>query len=171
MKLLACLPLLLAACASVPPAQPLNLQLAPATLGRELALQQRMTVTVQGRSRQLDVAIEADPDAVRLAVLDLGQTVARMEWDGRTLRQSLAPGWPAAIDGARVLSDLQLVHWPLAAIRAALPVGWSVEASDAERVLRFRGTTVVHVRYPLAGTAELEHPVAGYRVRLEGAQP
>lgn len=171
MRLHVLLPVLLAAvaaCASLPPPAAFTLQLPPATLGRELALQQRMTVSVQGRSHQLDVAIEADRDAVRLAVFDLGQTVARLEWDGRALQQSRAPGWPDAIDGARVLSDLQLVHWPLEAIRPALPAGWSLDADASGRVLRHQGQAVVRIRYPAPGAAELDHLAGGYSVRLEG---
>lgn len=164
---------LLAACASVDPAPPpeLTLRLSPASLGRELALQQRMTVQAMGRSQQLDVAIEVDAQAVRMAVLDFGQTVARLDWDGRTLEQTRAPGWPAHITGERVLSDLQLVHWPLAAIAPALPSGWSVRQEDAQRVLRYGDKTMLRVRYPASGTAEIDNLAGGYSVRLEAWRP
>lgn len=166
--LLACT-MLLAACTSVAPAPPPEpaLRLSPASLGRELALQQRMTVQVMGRSQQLDVALEVDAQAVRMAVMDLGHTVARLEWDGRTLQQSRAPGWPASVTGERVLSDLQLVHWPLAAIAPALPAGWSVRLEGGERVLRYRDAAMVRVRYPGSGTAEIDNLAAGYSIRLE----
>src|SRR5205085_5595593 len=66
------LALLLAACASQQPAaqQELSLRLSPASLGRELALQQHMTVSAHGHAQQMDVAIEVDADAVRMAVMD-----------------------------------------------------------------------------------------------------
>lgn len=162
--------LLLAGCAAKPQGAPdeLTLRLPPASLGRELALQQRMTVVAMGRSQQMDVAIEVDAEAVRLAVLVLGQTVARLEWDGRELTESRASGWPAAVTGARVLSDLQLVHWPVEAIRAALPAGWSLQADGAGRVLLFRDAPVIRVRYPAPASAELDNVAAGYRLLLEG---
>lgn len=156
----------LAGCATPAPQRELALRLSPASLGRELALQQRMTVTAQGRSQQLDVAIEADAQGVRLAMMDFGQTVARLEWDGHALTESRVPGWPAAVTGARVLSDLQLVHWPLEEIRRALPAGWSVALEADTRVVRFGDTVVVRVRYPQPGTAELDHLGAGYRLLL-----
>lgn len=160
---------LLAGCAAVPaaPERELLLRLSPASLGRELALQQRMTVVAHGRSVQLDVALEVDAGAVRLALLDLGQTVARLEWDGRALRETRANGWPPAVTGARVLSDVQLVHWPLEAIRAALPAGWSVASEDGARVLRWQAETMLLVRYPAPGVAEIDNLAAGYRLRLD----
>jgi hypothetical protein len=162
------LALLLAACAGPQPAaqQELSLRLSPASLGRELALQQHMTVSAHGRAQQMDVAIEVDADAVRMAVMDFGQTVARLEWDGRTLNESRARGWPDSVTGARVLSDLQLVHWPLEAIRGALPTGWSVEMEGGARIV-YRDAPMVRVRYPAAGMAELDNLVAGYQLRLE----
>lgn len=158
---------LLAGCASRPVSTELELRLSPVSLGRELALQQRMTVTAAGRSQQLDVALEADASTVRLVVLAFGQTLARMEWDGRTLNELRAPGWPASVTGGRVLSDLQLVHWPPEAIRTALPAGWELQSAPGSRTLRAGGATMVQVRYPSLGAAEIEHVAARYRVRLE----
>lgn len=165
-----------AGCVHVPPSPQallaraeLPLRLSPASLGRELALQERMTVTAWGRTQQLDVALEADAGAVRLAVLAFGQTVARLDWDGRELTEQRARGWPAAVTGAAVLRDLQLVHWPLQAIQPALPAGWSVDSEGTDRVLRLAGRTMIRVRYPAAGTAELHNLAAGYFLRLEAA--
>jgi hypothetical protein len=93
--------------------------------------------------------------------------VARLEWDGSTLTESRVKGWPDSVTGARVLSDLQLVHWPLAAIRAALPEGWSVDMEGASRILRLHDAIVVRVDYPAPGTAELDNLAAGYRLRLD----
>lgn len=170
--LLSLLVLLLAACASTPPAgqEQLTLRLSPASLGHELALQQRMTVSAYGQSQQMDVAIEVDAQAVRMAVLTFGQTVARLDWDGRELSESRVKGWPEAVTGARVLSDLQLVHWPLEAIRPALPAGWRVENEGGERVLRHGDAPVIRVRYPAPGSAELDNLAGGYHLKLEAAR-
>jgi hypothetical protein len=164
----AVLVLSLAACAtpSASTSAPL-LRLQPSALGQTLALQQRLTVQAQGRIQQLDVALEADAQAVHLAVLDLGQVVARLEWDGHALRESRAAGWPDAVRGERILSDLQLVYWPAEAIRPALPAGWSLAVQDGMRSLRSGERTVLQVRYPAAGAAELENLVERYRIRIE----
>lgn len=146
--------------------EPYALRLSPASLGRELALQQRMTLTVHGFTQQMDVALEADAQAVRLAVMAFGQTVARLDWDGRELKESRARGWPPAVTGARVLGDLQLVHWPAAAIRAALPAGFSLD-EDGGRMLRVGDTVLARVRYPAPGSAELDNLAGHYRLRLD----
>ena len=150
--------------------EPWALRLSPASLGRELALQQRMTLTVFGHAQQMDLALEVDAQAVRLAVLAFGQTVARLDWDGRELKESRAPGFPAMVSGARVLGDVQLVHWPAPAIRAGLPPGFSLQAQDSERVLLAGSTVLARVRYPAPGVAELENFPGHYRLRLESVE-
>lgn len=162
--------LLLAACAAGPRATPAmpQLWLSPASLGGPLALQQRLTVSAAGRSKQqLDVALEIERDAVRMAVLDLGQALARLEWDGRQLRETRAAGWPAAVRGERILNEMQLVLWPPDAIQAALPLGWTLAVQPDGRTLRFDGAAVVQVRYPSRDVAELENVAEGYRIRIE----
>lgn len=165
--LLACV--LPAACAHRPPlpGAELPLRLDPASLGRELALQQRMTVTARGHSQQFDVALEADAAAVRVAILAFGHVLARLSWDGRELREERVRGWPPVITGALVLRDLQLVHWPTAAIRAALPAGWVIEEDARGRELRLAGRTMIRVHHPAPETAELENLAAGYRIQLQ----
>jgi hypothetical protein len=164
----ALLALALAACAIGPaPAVVPLLRLSPAALGQTLALHQRLTVQAQGRSQQLEVALEADADGVRLAVLELGQTVARLEWDGRELQERRAAGWPDAVRGERILSDLQLVYWPAEAIRVALPAGWTLTMQEGARTLQFGELAVVQVRYPAAGAVELENLVERYRIRID----
>lgn len=160
--------LTVAACATrmAPAAGPL-LRLSPAALEQTLALQQRLTVDARGQRQQLEIAFEADAQGVRLAVLDLGRAVARLEWDGRELRETRAAGWPDAVRGDRILSDLQLVYWPAEAIRSALPPGWTLSAQPGMRSLDAGGRTVVQVRYPAADVVELENLSERYRIRIE----
>jgi hypothetical protein len=147
--------------------QPPRLALAPATLGKALALHQRLTVSTRGQVQQFEVAVEADAEAVRMVVLDLGQPVARFEWDGQSLRQQRAPGWPEAVRGERILDDLQLVQWPLEPLRRALPLGWSLAAGGQGRELRFHAAPVIRVRYPAPDVAEIDNLAEDYRVRIE----
>ena len=155
-------------CATVPPA-PVSpqLRLSPASLGTTLALQQQLTVTVAEQTHRVEVLLEADPQAVRVAVLSLGQTAARLEWDGVNLTQSRARWWPEAISAERILDDMQLMLWPAAAVSAGLPPGWSLASSPHLRVLSRDGQAVVHVRYEAPNISELVHLRQGYRVRVE----
>jgi hypothetical protein len=164
--------LLVSACALQPkalPAMPVLL-LRPQALDRPLALQQRLTVTAAGRTLQVEMALEADHDGVRMVLLDLGQAVARLEWDGRELTERRGQGLPAHVRTERILGDVQLVHWPAEAIQSALPLGWTLTASTTERTLRHEGRPVLRVRYPAHQVAELENLAEGYTVRVESRQ-
>lgn len=166
--------LVLTACATPPatPSTPL-LRLSPAALGRELTLVQQLTIQAAGQSRSLEVALEADADGVRLAFIQLGHTVARLTWDGRTLEQSLSPGWPKVVSAERVLSDLQLVWWPAAAVRAALPPDWQLIDTPFARELQFNGRRVTSMTAAPAGPVTLVQHLDGYTVVIDspGAVP
>ena len=146
----------LAGCVSAPPAASPRatpqLRLAPALLGRSLNLQQHLTLQAPGHDQQLDVLLEADATHVQMGVVALGQVAARLSWDGVTLDESKAPWWPQAVSGARILSDLQLTLWPVAAIQAALPAGWRLVEDGDVRTLT-QGGEVVAVVTRLCGPA------------------
>lgn len=151
---------------TTPDATPL-LRLLPAALGRTLAVQQQLTVTAKDQTRRIDVMLEVDDAAVRMALLSLGQTAARLVWDGKRLDETRSPWLPAAVSGERILSDLQLALWPADAVRDALPVGWFLDADDAQRVLRFHRTTVATVAYPTPTRIELVQQRDGYQLVIE----
>ncbi len=161
------------ACVHTPPTRPEPaplLRLSPASLGRMLALQQSLDVSLPARPdapQHLDLILEADASSVRMALLSLGQTVARLSWDGNELSETRAPWLPEALRADRTLSDLQLVLWPAEAIRAALPEGWSLDSNARERVLRQRGEAVVTISYPSPLQAELAQLREGYRIHIE----
>jgi hypothetical protein len=159
----------LIACATEPVATPAtpHLRLTPASLGATLALQQQLTATVRGQTHRLDLLLEADPQSVRLAVLSLSQTAARLEWDGTTLSESRASWWPPAVTGERILDDLQLILWPAEAVRSALPEGWSLAAATGLRTVSYQGQVVVRIEYDSAFSAELIHLRDNYRLRVE----
>jgi hypothetical protein len=159
----------LAACAVAPPAASASprLRLSPASLGATLALQQQLTVKVGAQTHRLEVLLEADAQTVRVAVLSLGQTAARLEWDGTRIVQSRAAWWPDAVSAERILDDLQLMLWPAPAVSAALPAGWTLASSAGLRVLSKEGVPVVRVRYEGPHLAELTHLLAGYSVHVQ----
>jgi len=143
-----------------------TLRLSPASLERRLDLQQHITVQAAGREQQMDVLLEADPARVKLAVVALGQVAARIDWDGRTLTEWRSTWWPASVPGARILNDMQLSLWPLAAVQAALPAGWHASEDGAARTLFQDGEAVMVVRHPSADVIELEQRRAHYRLTV-----
>jgi len=149
------------------------LRLAPATLGKELSVAQHLDIEFAGQVRGVDALLEVDATQTRLAVLQLGQTVARLSWDGQTLDESLAPGWPRYISGEQVLTDLQYVWWPRAQIQAALPDGWTLRDEPPRRTLLHDGQLVLDMQSTGDGVIDMRHLDTGYRVRIrtQGDQP
>jgi len=177
-----------AGCALLRPATPPLLRLAPAALGHELAVAQRITVSQPTpdaaepeRAVSADAVLEVDATSVRMAVLGLGQALLRIEWDGSQLTQTRAPGWPDAVDGAQILNDVQLALWPAQAIRSALPAGWTLHDhaatpdAPAQRWLDHAGQAVLRIDYPSTQRTVMNHlaanPRAAWRVEIESATP
>ncbi len=135
----------------------LALRLSPASLGRDLALQQQLTFHFGIHQRTFDGLLEVDATDVRLDIQSLGQSALRLDWDGRTLQQRRADWLPKSVRGDEVLSDLQLANWPAATIRAALPVGWSLVEEGGSRKLLHGDAAVETVRYAAPDRIEIEH--------------
>jgi hypothetical protein len=161
----------LGACASAPPRaalrEPPQLRLAPALLGHPLNLQQHLTLQAPGREQQLDVLLEADAQHVQLGVVAMGQVAARLDWDGTTLTQERAPWLPQAVSGARILSDLQLTLWPVAAIQAALPAGWVLAESGNVRTLSQEGEVVTVITHIAPAVVELDQRREHFKLKIE----
>jgi len=154
---------------SAPGAAPL-LRLPPASLGRTLTLQQQITVqypSPQGeQTRDMLALLEADATHTRLAAVAGGQVLARLDWDGQDLRVTRAPWAPPELLPERILSDLQLSLWPVAAIQTALPAGWRIAASAGLRQLRFGDEVVAEIRYPDARTTVFAQHRDHYRLTI-----
>ena len=161
----------LGACASAPPrAAPREtpqLRLAPALLGHPLNLQQHLTLQAPGHDQQLDVLLEADAQHVQLGVVAMGQVAARLAWDGTTLAEERASWWPQAVSGSRILSDLQLTLWPVAAIQAALPAGWTLAESGNVRTLSQDGEVVTVITRTAPAVVELDQRREHFKLKIE----
>ena len=145
------------------------LRLSPAALPTPMALQQRLTFSHGQRTQTVAALVESDASATRVVVHAQGQVALRLDWDGKDLQQQRASWLPAALDGERVLNDLQLAYWPLAAIRAALPDSWSASEHEGERSLDKGGVRIVSIRHVSPNLVELQQHSLGYSLRIESA--
>jgi hypothetical protein len=148
--------------------------LPPAAFGGEAQAQQRLMLSREsgGDTLTLEAAVEVDTAELRVAGVLLGQRILLLVWDGRRLQQTRAPVVPEDLNGRAILRDLQLVYWPAAAIRAALPRGWRLQEEAAMRQL-YRGATVVFESrrsdaVPL-GSASLWNHLGQYRIDIESS--
>jgi hypothetical protein len=166
--------LALAACATTPASQAparLGLKLAPASLGANISLQQHLTVERNGRIDQLDAAVEVDQQQFNMVGLAFGQRVLSLHYDGQTVQSWRHPMLPSQVRAEDVLEDTQLTLWPLAAIRQALPAGWTIEQQGLQRTLLLQGEPVMVINYstptPWDGKAELNNLRYHYRLTIE----
>lgn len=170
--------LTLAACSSLPPepAQPqarLGLRLSPASLGETLSLQQHLKVEREGRTDDLDTALEIDDKELNLVGLAVGQRVMTLHYDGKELTTWRHFMLPAQVRGEDVLEDIQLTLWPVAAIRAALPAGWTLQQKDGNRTLLLHNEPIMQIDYPdhktWGGTVILTNLRYHYRLTIQSA--
>jgi hypothetical protein len=168
---------ILAGCATTPaqPAQPvrLGLKLAPTALGESIAVQQHLKVERNGRTDELDVALEIDAEHLELVGLAFGQRVLSVHYDGDILTSWRHVMLPAQVRAEDVLEDLQLTLWPLEAIRAALPAGWHMEQQGLRRTLMMGNTVIMTINYstttPWSGITTLENIRYKYRLTIQSA--
>lgn len=140
--------LALAGCATRPaPVARLGLKLAPASLGESISVQQHLEVERGGSVNDLDVVLQVDPAAIDLVGVAFGQRVLTLSYDGKDLVSSRHPMLPAQVRAEDVLEDMQLTLWPVEAVRAALPAGWTVSEQGLQRTLAHEGQPVLVIDY------------------------
>jgi len=165
--------MLLSACATTapPPAARLGLKLAPSALGESISVQQHLRVERNGRSDELDVALEVEPQKLEMVGLALGQRVLSLSYDGTDLKSWRHVMLPSQVKAEDVLEDMQLTLWPVAAVRAALPAGWEVEEQGLRRTLSLNGETVMVINYSgmprWSGKLVLDNLRYQYRLTIE----
>lgn len=165
----------LTACSTPPqPAARLGLKLPPAALGAEIAVQQHLRVERNGRTDDLDVALEADARHIELVGLALGQRVLTLSYDGKEMATWRHVMLPSQVRAEDVLEDVQLTLWPVEAIRAALPAGWRVEEGSRRRTLYLDDAPVMVIDYSgdvrWRGTVVLENLRYRYRLTIQFAE-
>lgn len=167
--------LLLGACASTPPppAARLGLKLAPAALGTSISVQQHLKVERNGRTDDLDVALQVEPEAVDVVGLAFGQRVLTLHYDGKELTSWRHVMLPSQVRAEDVLEDLQLTLWPREAVAAALPANWRVAEQGRNRTLYMDNEPIMQIAYSgeprWSGTVVLENLRYHYKLTIQFA--
>lgn len=165
---------LLAGCSTAPaPIARLGLKLAPAALNETFSVQQHLTVERNGRTDELEAALEVDPAQVQLVGLALGQRVLTVSYDGKELKTWRHVMLPRQVRAEDVLEDVQLTLWPAEAIAASLPAGWTIHEQGLERTLSLDGKVVASITYSgmprWSGTVVFDNRRYGYRLTVQTA--
>jgi len=167
--------LVLAGCASAPrqPEARLGLKLAPAALGTSISVQQHLKVEREGRTDDLDVALQVEPDAIDVVGLAFGQRVLTLHYDGKELSSWRHLMLPSQVRAEDVLEDIQLTLWPADAVAAALPSGWQVSEQGKVRTLTLAGEPVMRIVYSgvprWSGTVVLDNLRYHYKLTIQFA--
>ena len=178
--LVAALALALVSCASRPMAIPAATGswplLAPATLGAPRTATQRLRAMHGNREISIECAVDVDDARILLiGLLPAGPRLFTVTYDGRQVDAQASRSLPAVLSPQRMLNDLQLVYWPLAALEQALsPTAWRVTEPDprTRRLLR-DGALVAEVHYAGAdrwrGRAWLASFADDYSIAIDSA--
>ncbi len=166
---------ILAGCATTPPPQArLGLKLPPAALGASISVQQHLKVERAGRTDDLDVALQVEPEAIDVVGLAFGQRVLTMHYDGKELTSWRHVMLPSQVRPEDVLEDMQLTLWPAEAIASALPEGWRVAEQGARRTLYLANEPIMEISYSgtprWSGTVVLENLRYHYKLTIQFAQ-
>jgi hypothetical protein len=150
--------------------------LAPATLGESRTVQQVLHVAFGDRDATLNAVLSLTPEKLQVVGLNaVGLRLFTVEYAGGELKSERAPGLPAEVDPARVLSDLQLAFWPLSALQAATrdTAYEIIEPYARARRLKRNGRLIAEVHYaddrPWSGRVWLSNFEHGYSLAVDPA--
>lgn len=135
---------------------------------------QILTLSRAGGASTLQCVVEIGPEKMTLVCATaLGQRVLSLVHDAQGLRAE--PGVAGGPDPAQVLTDLQLVAWPLPALQAAVAgTDWRVEAPRPGVRQLWRGGRIhaeIHYagRSPWEGRSWLVNLEHGYTLDIESS--
>ena len=170
--------LLLPACALLPqlPPPPAPL-LSPAALDATRTSTQVLNFAYREREFTLQCVVQVSPQSMNLVALGpLGQRAFTLGYDGQKLSADISPQVPKNLSPQRVLADLQLALWPLAAWQAqtAADSEWQISEPRAGlRRLRHNGRLIEEVHYadadPWNGRFWLVNVALGYTLDIQSA--
>jgi hypothetical protein len=136
-------------------------------------VQQHLKVERDGRTDDLDVALQVEPEAVDVVGLAFGQRVLTLHYDGKDLTSWRHVMLPSQVRAEDVLEDMQLTLWPVDAVAAALPAGWRVEQQGRQRTLYLSDEPIMRIAYSgdprWSGTVVLENLRYHYKLTIQFA--
>ena len=171
--------LLLASCATPPPAQgPVEVAPGvsvflppPASLGRSIEAVQLVTARHGKDSFTFEAHLSVTPERVLLAGTDgFGQRVMEVRWTGQTLTVSKAAWIPETLRPENILADVTLIYWPDAVVRSQLS-GAEIGFGGGRRIGR-GGTTLIAIGFagdPWNGTAHLANLAWDYEIDVQSS--
>jgi hypothetical protein len=144
-----------------PPVPPL---LEPGSGGLNVQLNQRMTLSMDGRKHHMVMVVSFSPTQTRMTgftltgqrLLDIVQEGGRItSWQSELVDRDIPARW--------LLSQMQLAYWPEKALQQAYREPWSLRQEARERALYLEDELVVMVSY----AADFSGPEAGSQLTIK----
>lgn len=149
-----------------------NRLLPPDALGASIRVVQQWHILSGSKSWLLLNVLDVAPHGLTLVGLSgFGHRVITLQYNGVEWREEHHPRIPEELDGRRILRTLQLIYWPREAVLHALPRGWHIEETGAERIVMNADEAIVRIRCEgenrWQGHCEYEDRRSGYRLTID----
>jgi hypothetical protein len=117
-------------------------------LGPSRRIVQQINAVWADRQESLLAVLELDAKHIAMAGLSNdGLSLFNLTYDGNTLVSDKSPLLPESVAPEFIITDLQLVYWPIAELQKKLPAGWRLEEGDKKRFLYISDKKQVEVDY------------------------
>ncbi|MFI3156364.1 MAG: DUF3261 domain-containing protein [Methylococcaceae bacterium] len=117
-------------------------------LGPARRIVQQINAVWADREESLLAVLELDDRHIAMAGLSNdGLSLFNLTYDGNTVTADKTPLLPESVNPEFIITDLQLVYWPLATLKKKLPAEWRLEEADKKRILTVRNKKQVEVTY------------------------
>ena len=152
--------------------QPVLMPMAP-PIGPSRRIVQQITAQWPNRNEILLCVLELDKQRIAMAGLtNDGVSLFNLTYDGKTIVSDKSPLLPDSLAPEFMITDLQLVYWPVAILQNSLrSSAWRLEVDPGHRRLYYRGTKAIEVNYIMpdvvwAKSVELINYRYNYRLRI-----
>ncbi|MGZ5615188.1 MAG: DUF3261 domain-containing protein, partial [Methylobacter sp.] len=76
-----------------------------------------------------------------------GLSLFNLSYDGHAIVSDKSPLLPESVNPEFIISDLQLVYWPLAELQKILPADWRLETAQNKRIVTVGNNKQVEINY------------------------
>jgi len=128
--------------------QPVLMPMAPPA-GPSRRVLQQITALWPDRKETLLCVLELDKQHVAMAGLtNDGVSLFSLTYDGKTIVLDKSPLLPDSVSPEFIITDLQLVYWPVTVLQQSLHASsWQLEVDTGHRRLYYLGNKMVEVNY------------------------
>lgn len=117
-------------------------------LGPARRIVQQINAVWADRQESLLAVLELDAKHIAMVGLSNdGLSLFNLTYDGNTVVSDKSPLLPDSVAPEFIISDLQLVYWPIAELQKKLPAGWRLEGGQNKRILTVGDKKQVEVNY------------------------